>query len=121
MCYDRAVAEFQASIAAHDTVVIDREALKRERKRQFGRVERSDPAFAAALVAEPRKLSGRVTSVQPAAQFLVIAIDGAGVWQTTEESFMPPTVGMTVTISKGSLGGYIISYGSRGVRARRIG
>lgn len=120
-CFDAAAAEFDASVKAKDVVVIDRETLKKERARQFGRVKRDDPSFAAARVPEPRELRGKVLAVSPAAQFLLITVEGAGLWQTTEETFQPPRPGADVVISKGALGGYTMSYGGRAVRARRVG
>jgi len=85
-------------------------------------VKRDDPSFAAARVPEPRELKGKVLAVSPAAQFLLVTVEGAGLWQTTEETFQPPRPGTEVVISKGALGGYTISYGGgRAVRARRVG
>lgn len=119
-CYDAAAAALDASVKAKDVVVIDRETLKNERVRQFGKVRRDDPAYAAAKVPEPRRLTGKVLAVSPAAQFLVINVEGAGVWQSTEETFQGPLPGAVVEISKGALGSYLMSYGPRAVRVRRL-
>ncbi len=70
---------------------------------------------------DPVELKGTVQSVRPSGQFFLISVQGIGLWQTTEATFVPPTSGVEVRITKGSLGGYLISYGSRAVRARRIG
>lgn len=120
VCYDAAAAAFDASIKARDVVVIDRETLKAERVRQFGRVRKDDPAYGAAKVPEPTRLTGKVLGVAPTAQFLVISVDGAGVWETTEETFQGPSPGAVVEISKGTLGGYLLSYGPRALRVRRL-
>ncbi|MBA4773105.1 MAG: hypothetical protein H2054_08355 [Sphingomonas sp.] len=120
-CFDKAVAAFDASVQSRDVVVVDRDSLAKERRRQFGRARKDDPVLSLSRTPDPVELKGTVQSVRPAGQFFVVAVQGIGIWQTTEATFVPPVSGVEVRITKGSLGGYLMSYGSRAVRARRIG
>lgn len=120
-CFDAAVAALDKSVKSRDVVVVDRDTLTKERQRQFGRARKDDPVLSLSRTPDPVELKGTVQSVRPAGQFFVVAVQGIGIWQTTEATFVPPVSGVEVRITKGSLGGYLMSYGSRAVRARRIG
>lgn len=120
-CFDAAVAALDASVQSRDVVVVDRDALVKERRRQFGRVRKDDPVLSFSRTPDPVALEGIVQSVRQSGQFFVIAVQGIGNWQTTDATFVPPISGAKVRITKGSLGGYLMSYGRRSVRARRIG
>ncbi len=120
-CFDRAAAALTASVKSRDILVVDRATLVKERRRQFGRVRKDDPAMSVGRIPDPVELKGKILAVQPAGQFLTISVEGIGVWQTTEGTFQPPRPGVEVRITRGRLGGYLMSYGDRAVRARRIG
>lgn len=119
-CFDRAEAAFDSAVKEKSVVVVDRATLKRARERQFGMAKREDPVFTEAKLPEPRRLQAKLLSVQPAGAFLLLAVDGGGLWQTTEAALAPPRPGTMLVIEKGAMGGYFISYSGRGVRARRL-
>ena len=120
-CFDSAVAALNNSVRAKELVIIDRESLKRERQRQFGREIKSDPSFVAAQVPEPTTVNGKILAVLSASRFLTITIEGGGIWRTTEQSRLIPNVGDSAVVSKGAFGSYFISYRGRSLKARRIG
>lgn len=120
-CFDRAAAALSASVKSRDVLVVDRETLVKERRRQFGRARKDDPALSVARIPDPVELKGKILAVQPVGQFLTISVEGVGVWRTTEGTFQPPKPGAEARITRGTLGGYILNYGSRALRARRIG
>lgn len=120
-CFDTAVAALDSSVRANELVIVDRESLKRERRRQFGREIKTDPTFTAAQLPEPTELKGKILAVRSASRFLTITIEGGGIWRTTEQGLVAPNVGDSAVVSKGALGSYFISYRGRSLKARRIG
>jgi len=119
-CFDKAAAALAASVESKDVVVIDRDTLKKERRRQFGLIKAEDPAYRAADVVEPTELKGKILWTKPVGQFHRMAVESAGIWETTEHSFRTPVAGGDVVISKGALGSYKIRYGYEIVRIRRL-
>lgn len=119
-CFDKAAAALDSAVQAKSVVVVDRATLNKARERQFGMTRRDDPVFTDAKLPEPRRLEAKLISVQPAGSYLQFAVEGGGVWQTTEAAFSPPLPGTKLVIEKGAVGGYFISYGARSVRARRV-
>lgn len=119
-CFDKAVAALDSAVQAKSVVVVDRATLAKARERQFGMTRREDPVFSAAKLPEPRRLEAKLLAVRPAGGYLLLDVEGGGLWQTTEPAFAPPQPGAKLVIEKGAMGGYFISYGARNVRARRV-
>ncbi|MBX9731244.1 MAG: hypothetical protein K2X59_07935 [Sphingomonas sp.] len=119
-CFDQAAAALEERVKAKDVVVVDRESLKQDRRRQFGLVNAEDPTYRAAGVSEPAELKGKILWTKPVGQFHRISVEGAGVWETTEYTFRAPVAGGDVVIRKGALGSYKIQYGHEILRIRRL-
>ena len=119
-CYDKTAAAFVALIDAKDLVVVERDTVRKERKRQFGFTRPSVEGVVTADVPEPTELSGLVTSIRMNRQFLLFTIADGGTWVTTEETFQPPQIGSKVAIKKGALGSYMMRYSGGAIRVRRI-
>jgi hypothetical protein len=130
-CYDRAAGALAASVEKKEVVVIDQQEVRKTRRSLFGfslpkltlfndddeardgRPEKSEFAEIESKVTSLRKLRTGHYS---------FTIEDGAVWQTTEYGSILPKVGDTVTIKKGTLGGYFIIFqGSRAVRGIRTG
>lgn len=118
-CYDRATAAFEVAVAAKDVVVVDREQVKRDRRKQFGFIK-PQPAAVDAGVPEPVELKGKVSALSLWGDFFVVAVEGSGTWRTTESGFAAPALGEPVTIKKGTLGSYVMLFRAGALRVRRL-
>jgi len=118
-CYDTASTALEAAIAAKEVVLVDREQVKRDRRKQFGFIE-LQPGEVDAGVPEPAELGGKVTSLALAGEFLVIAVENSGTWKTTEGGLAVPVLGEQVTIKKGALGSYVLVFRGGALRVRRL-
>lgn len=124
-CYDSAAAVLDAATSSGNVVVIDRDAISRTRRTLFGLSLPSLPFLGGndgeEEASEIQSTVRGARSVEHG-KWLVTLQDGA-VWQTTEPNTRSrsPRTGDSITIRKGSLGSYRMSWeGSRAVKAKRI-
>ncbi len=128
-CYDKAVDALTASTASGETVVVERDQVRKARKGLFGftlpkigfLTGRDDNAEDQA---DASRLETTIVSSRELRygkwQFVV---EGGATWETVEASvaFDDPVPGAKVLIEKGSLGSYFAKVGKgRRVQAKRV-
>lgn len=123
-CYDRTVAAMQAAVASGSVAIVNREELQRARRSLFGLKVPSMPLLNRSGGEEQAKIETTIRAVRPfeRGKWEIVLADGA-VWQTTEEDTrsIDPRAGAVVTIGRGSLGSYILTWrGGRPQRAKRV-
>jgi hypothetical protein len=129
-CYDKAVDVLAAATASGETVVVERDDVRKARKGLFGftlpkigfltgREDNKDDQNDAA------RLETTVTAARAIGYGKWrFTVEGGAVWETVEASiaFDDPEPGAKVTIEKGSLGAYYAKVGKgRRVQAKRVG
>lgn len=123
-CFDNAVAAMQAAVASGSVAIVDREELQRTRRSLFGLRLPSLPLLNRSGAEEQTSIEASIRSVRSFEKGMweIVLSDGA-VWRTTEQDTrsIDPRAGDPVTIRRGSLGAYILTWrGGRPQRARRV-
>lgn len=118
-CFDKAAAALASAVAAKDVVVVDREQVKRDRRKQFGFIKLQQGEIDAG-VPEPAELKGKVSSLSISGEFIMVVVESSGTWRTTEGGFNAPALGESVTIKKGALGSYVMLFRGGALRVRRL-
>lgn len=125
-CYDAAVAAFAQAMNAGDVVLVDRQEVRQTRRSLFGLSMPNLPFFRGddSQEEEIEEIQGTIqsASVDRHRKWTVV-LDSGAVWRTTESyrGFKQPEPGKTVTLKKGTMGGYWLSLEGEGaVRALRV-
>ncbi|MBV9841416.1 MAG: hypothetical protein JOY99_07800 [Sphingomonadaceae bacterium] len=123
VCFDRAVAALKQAYAADDLLVADRESVRKAKRSLFGL---SLPSFDLFGGGGDREDSQIDVAVQ-AARFesdgsVTVTLESAGTWRQVDDNSLPslPKPGDKVTVKKGALGSYWISYGRYAFKAHRV-
>ncbi|WP_230630271.1 hypothetical protein [Sphingomonas sp. Leaf37] len=122
-CFDRTAAAVVEARRDKSIVVLDRGEVQQAKRSLFGFSLPSIRLFGDGEGDDQLKqLVGTMTSSSPLPGGLVrFALDGGGLWETTEQSMLSPRRGDVVSIKAGSLGSYIATApGRRSVRVRRL-
>lgn len=127
-CYDREAPALLQSVEKKETVVLDKQAVRKTKRSLFGFTLPKLPFFGdgkddAKEEAEFQQIETSIKTVRnlPYGKFRFTIDDGA-VWETTEGINAFPKAGETVVIKKGLMGSYFIRFqGSRAVKGMRVG
>ena len=127
-CFDREAAALVASVEKNETVLLDKQEVRKTKRSLFGfslprlpffggdkDPDRDEPEFT--------QIETPIKSVRSLGygKFRFTVDDGA-LWETTEGINAFPKPGEKVLIKKGALGSYFIKFeGSRSVKGRRVG
>ncbi len=124
-CYDAAAAQIDQAVQSGSIAVVDRSEVRRMRRSLFGFSIPDIPFLGGGRNGQQvKELTATVKSARSEGynKWIVTLEDGA-VWRTTEplKGFQTPRKGATVTLTKGTLGGYWIVVGNgRPARALRV-
>lgn len=124
-CLDGAVDALGRAAAAGSIVMVDKADVRRTRRSLFGFSLPKLPFFTGDDTADeaPDEVQARIASGRSLGNNKwEFVLDSGAVWQTSESSpyFKAPRTGATVTLRRGTLGGYFASIGNgRAVRAIR--
>lgn len=126
-CFDREAASLVQSVERQETVVLDKQEVRRARRSLFGFAM---PALPGALGGDDKKDTPEFTQLETPivtvrstgyGRFRFTVEEGA-LWETTEGINAFPKVGEKVLIKKGLMGSYFIKFdGARSVKGRRVG
>ena len=126
-CYDREAAALVQSVESKETVVLDKQAVRKTKRSLFGFTLPKLPFLSDGQdekeEAEFQQIETPIKSVNGIGygRFRFTIDDGA-TWETTEGVNAFPKPGQTVTIKKGLMGSYFIRFeGNRSVKGRRVG
>lgn len=123
-CYDAAAAAFAQATNSGAVVVMDQQAIRKARRSIFGLPMPDLPFLGGGGDEESSEIKASIRSAQnfDYGKWRITLDDGA-VWETTQPDTRSrqPRAGDSVTIRKGSLGSYRISWpGGRGAGVKRI-
>ena len=127
-CFDREAAALVQSVVAKETVVLDKQEVRKTKRSLFGFTLPRLPFFGDGKdddkdEAEFQQIETPIKTVQNIGygRFRFTIDDGA-VWQTTEGINAFPKPGQKVVIKKGLMGSYFIRFeGARSVKGMRVG
>lgn len=128
-CYDRETTALLQSVEKKETVVLDKQEVRKTKRSLFGFTLPKLPFFGngkdddAKEEAEFQQIEAPIKTIRnlPYGKFRFTLDDGA-VWETTEGLNAFPKPGETVVIKKGVMGSYFIRFEhSRSVKGMRVG
>ncbi len=120
-CFDRTAAALDTSIKSKELVVVEREEVRKTKRKLFGFSLDEKSVFGDTGDPETTQITTKVTTAREIGQFIQFGIETGGTWQTTEYSAFTPAKGSTVTIKKGALGSFFIRFEQgAGVRGKRV-
>jgi hypothetical protein len=127
-CFDREAASLVTSVEKKETVLLDKQEVRKTKRSLFGFTLPRLPFFDDGKAdekeeAEFQQIETPIKSVQATGygRFRFTIDDGA-VWQTTEGINAFPKPGQKVIIKKGLMGSYFIRFeGNRAVKGMRVG
>lgn len=126
-CYDREAASLVQSVERQETVVLDKQEVKKTRRSLFGYSMPNLPIFRAA---EKDKDAPEFTQIDTPIKTVRsigygrfrFTVDDGALWETTEGINAFPKPGEKVLIKAGLMGSYFIKFeGTRSVKGRRVG
>lgn len=118
-CYDAVVGPLAEAQRAGRLIVLDRNEVIKERRRQFGLVNDDERATGVASVTE---LTATVRELAPAPAYgrTHIALDNGQVWESVGPLRRRPKVGESVKLRMGTLGAYRLEFEGGGAQIKRI-
>lgn len=120
-CFDRTAAALDTSIKSKELLVVEREDVRRNKRKAFGLALDEKSVFGDTGDPETTQITTKITSVREIGQFILIGVETGGLWQTTEYSPFTPAKGSEVTIKKGALGSFFIRFDRGvGIRGKRV-
>ena len=127
-CFDREAAALVTSVEKKETLLLDKQEVRKTKRSLFGFTLPRLPFFNNGKEdekeeAEFQQLEAPIKTVQSTGygRFRFTIDDGA-VWQTTEGINAFPKPGQKVIIKKGLMGSYFIRFeGNRAVKGMRVG
>ncbi|MBY0521646.1 MAG: hypothetical protein K2P79_14600 [Sphingomonas sp.] len=120
-CFDRTAAAFDASVQKKELLVVEREEVRKTKRRLFGFVLDEKTVLGDTGDAETTQITTKITSVRSVGGYFLVGVDVGGTWQTTEPYFSTPRVGSNVTIKKAALGSFFMQFERGvGVRGKRV-
>jgi len=120
-CFDRTAAAFDTSVKSKELMVVEREEVRKTKRRLFGFALDEKSVFGDTGDPETTQITTKITSVREIGQFIQIGVETGGTWQTIEYSPFTPKTGSEVTIKKGALGGFFLRFDRGvGVRGKRV-
>ncbi|HEV2569045.1 hypothetical protein [Sphingomonas sp.] len=127
-CFDREAAALVSSVEKKETVLLDKQEVKKTRRSLFGFALPRLPFFGSDKdggeeAPEFTQIETPIKTIRSIGygKFRFTVDDGA-VWETTEGANAFPKPGQKVLIKKGVLGGYFIRFeGTRSVKGMRVG
>lgn len=120
-CFDRTAAALDSSVKSKELMVVEREEVRKTKRRLFGFALDEKSVFGDTGDAETTEITTKITSVRPAGAYVLIGVESGGAWQTTEPYAFTPRVGTNVTIKRGALGSFFIKFDrGAGVRGKRV-
>ena len=128
-CYDREAPALLQSVEKKETVVVDKQAVRKTKRSLFGFTLPKLPFFGgdkdddAKEEAEFQQIEAPIKTVRSIGYGKFrFTLDEGAVWETTEGINAFPKPGDTVVIKKGVLGSYFIRFpNSRAVKGMRVG
>ncbi len=111
-CYDTAVAQMDQAVRSGSLAIADRTEMKRMRRSLFGFSIPDIPFLGGGGrdgAEEAKELTAKIQSARSEGyDKWTVTLDNGAVWRTTEplKGFQTPKPGATVTLTKGTLGGY---------------
>jgi hypothetical protein len=127
-CYDREAGALVQSVERNETVVLDKQEVRKTKRSLFGFSLPKLPFFGGDK--DPDKEEPEFTQIETPIKTVRnigygkfrFTIDDGAQWETTEGINAFPKPGEKVVIKKGLMGSYFIKFeGSRSVKGRRIG
>lgn len=125
-CFDAAATELERSVRANDIRIVDRADVRKARRSLFG-LTVPDAALLGGKPEDEREAFTEINSTVASARVnatgrgdIVLADEGAPVWQTTDPMRLAPKPGTPVRVRKGTMGGYFLNVAGRNYRAIRI-
>lgn len=118
-CYDAVVEPLAEAQRAGRLIVLDRNEVIKERRRQFGLVNDEVRATGVANVTE---LTATVRELAPAPTYgrTHIALDNGQVWESVGPMRRRPKVGESVKLRMGQLGAFRIEFDGGGGQIKRV-
>lgn len=126
-CYDREAAALVQSVEKKETVVLDKQEVKKTKRSLFGFSLPKLPFFGDGKdEKEEAEFSQIETPIKTIRSIgygkFRFTIDDGAVWETTEGLNAFPKPGQKVVIKKGLMGGYFIRFeDARSVKGMRVG
>lgn len=127
-CFDREAAALVTSVEKKETVLLDKQEVRKTKRSLFGFTLPRLPFFGDGKEdekeeAEFQQIEVPIRTVQSTGYGRFrFTIDEGAVWQTTEGINAFPKPGQKVVIKKGLMGSYFIRFeGSRAVKGMRVG
>jgi hypothetical protein len=127
-CYDREAGALVQSVERNETVVLDKQEVRKTKRSLFGFSLPKLPFFGGDK--DPDKEEPEFTQIETPLKTVRnigygkfrFTIDDGAQWETTEGINAFPKPGEKVVIKKGLMGSYFIRFeGSRSVKGRRVG
>lgn len=126
-CFDKAVSSIVAASSAGEVAVVDREEVRKTRRKLFGFTLPDLGIFGGGSddddAEESRSLMTTIAGVRTASGNYVLITEEGAQWQLDEmpARLMRPKPGQSVEIRKGALSSYFLRIdGQKGVKGRRI-
>jgi hypothetical protein len=128
-CYDKEAAALLQSVEKKETVVLDKQEVRKTKRSLFGFTLPKLPFFGggkdedAKEEAEFQQIEVPIKTVRNIGYGRFrFTLDEGATWETTEGINAFPKPGETVVIKKGLMGGYFIRFkGNRAVKGMRVG
>lgn len=127
-CYDREAGALVQSVARNETVVLDKQEVRKTKRSLFGFSLPKLPFFGGDK--DPDQESPEFTEIETPIKSVRnigygkfrFTVDDGALWETTEGINAFPKEGQKVVIKKGLMGSYFIRFeGARSVKGRRVG
>lgn len=127
-CYDREAGALLQSVERKETVVLDKQEVRKTKRSLFGFTLPKLPFFGGGKEddkeeAEFTQIEAPIKTVRPIGYGKFrFTLDEGAVWETTEGINAFPKPGQKVVIKKGLMGSYFIRFeGARSVKGMRVG
>ena len=127
-CFDREAAVLVASVEKNETVLLDKQEVRKTKRSLFGFSLPRLPFFGGDK--DPDRGAPEFTQIEAPIKTVRnigygkfrFTVDDGALWETTEGVNAFPKPGQKVLIKKGALGSYFIKFeGSRSVKGMRVG
>lgn len=118
-CYDRIMASFSEARNRGELIVLDRDEVVKERRRQFGLVNDEARATGIAPITE---IETEVREVQPAPTYgrTHFAFANGQVWESVGPARRPPRKGDKVKLVTGNLGAFYLESDGPRFQVKRV-
>ncbi|OYY68397.1 MAG: hypothetical protein B7Y00_06775 [Sphingomonadales bacterium 17-56-6] len=123
-CFDTATQALETATANKQVVMLDQGEVRAAKKSLFGFALPKMPFFGESdekQDEEFKQVEGELSGVQAIGngkyQF---AVNDAGIWQTTEASWLILKNGLKFKIKRGAVGSYMLVVNNSGIRVKRV-